>query len=211
MPDDKEFRTYSFEIKEFCQICGIDDDNGGNYSNLKKATKTLRDKSIWVQLENGSETTLSWIDQVTINKNNGVIELKISDMMKPYLLQLQEKFTQYTLYHVLAMRSRYSVRLYEILKSYEFMHGCEFTIDEFKKMMDAQHYKQHIDVRRNVLDIAEREINAFSDITISYTLAKTGRRFTKIKFYIKAKKDMDERMGTWKKIEERLEPKQVRK
>ena len=126
-------------------------------------------------------------------------------MIKPYLLHLKEQFTQYALYYILAMRSRYSIRLYELLKSYEYKHTCEFDIDEFKKLMDAQNYKQHIDLTRNVLKVAEREINEFSDITITYSFEKTGRKFTKIKFYIQTKKNLGDRIEAWKKIEERLE------
>ena len=68
MPEDQELKLYEFKIQEFCQICGIEEDNGKNYINLKKIIKSLRDKSIWLQMENGDETTLSWIDQVTVSK-----------------------------------------------------------------------------------------------------------------------------------------------
>jgi plasmid replication initiation protein len=185
-------------------ICGIDEDSGKNYENLKKAVKTLREKCMWIK-DGNTEFLFAWLEYAIIEHNNGTIKIKISDFMKPYLLQLKEHFTQYSLYYVLTMRSKYSLRLYELLKSYAYKRGCEFDLDEFKILMDAQnHYTRHSDFEKNVVDIAVNEINGFSDITVVYAFEKTGRKYTKIKFGIMQKKDFDERMQVLKKIDNRL-------
>ena len=66
-PEDTELKEYIFEIRDFCKICGLETDSGKNYKDIKQTLKSLRDKSIWITLEDGSETTLSWIDKITIN------------------------------------------------------------------------------------------------------------------------------------------------
>jgi plasmid replication initiation protein len=208
-PDDNELFLYEFKIKEFCEICGLHEHSGFHYSDLKKTIKELSDKSMWVTLPDGRETLLRWVERPFIEPNNGTVQIKLDNLMMPHLLQLKERFTQYMLYYVLAMRSKYSVRLYELLKSYEYKKHCEFEIEDFKKLMDAENYKQHIDLKRNVLDITMKEINEYSDINITYELIKTGRKFTSIRYNMQLKKGRDERMQTWQKIEQRLNPKQL--
>ena len=205
-PEDNDLHSYEFEIKEFCEVCGIDYDNGANYKYIKQTLKGLRDKSIWITLENGKETTLAWIDKVTMDKRSGVVEIKIDDMMKPYLLQLKEKFTKYSLYFTLALKSKYSIRLYEILKSYQKLEQCEFEIDHLKTMIDAETHKLFANFKAKVLDIAVREINDCSDILVSYELEKQGRKFNKIKFTLKPKfiEPIEESIRTWKNIEKIL-------
>ena len=203
-PEDIELKEHIFQIKDFCKVCGLNDDSGKNYTNIRQTLKDLRDKSIWVTLENGRERTLSWIDYVEMDKNNGSVTIKISDMMKPYLLQLKERYTQYELLYTLAMRSQYSIRIYELLKSYEYQNKKIFEIDELKKILFAEKYKLFGDFKRKVLDISMREINELSDITVIYKIIKESRKFAKIEFIIKLKKDLNEKMTTWVKIDEAI-------
>ena len=206
-PEDMELKEHIFRIKDFCKVCGLDNDSGKNYMNIKQTLKDLRDKSIWITLENSRERTLSWLDYVEMDKNDGSVTIKISDMMKPYLLQLKERYTQYELLYTLAMRSQYSIRIYELLKSYECQRGKIFDIDDLKKILFAEKYKLFGDFKRKVLNIAMREINELSDISVTYGVIKESRRFAKIEFIIKTKKNLDEKMTTWVKIDKTISKK----
>jgi plasmid replication initiation protein len=94
-------------------------------------------------------------------------------MMKPHLLLLKEQFTQFELLYTLAtMRSRYSMRMYELLKSYECQRQHAFGIDELKKSLSAEKYSRFPDFRRNVLDVAVKEINGLSDIRVAYRIER---------------------------------------
>lgn len=208
-PEDTELKEYIFEIRDFCKICGLEMDSGKNYKDIKQTLKSLRDKSIWITLEDGSETTLSWIDKITINKNSGSIKIKIDDMMKPYLIHLQKHFTSYELLYTLAMRSQYSIRLYEILKSYAYQKNKIFDIEDLKRTLSAENYIRFPDFKRYVLDIAIREINELSDLTIGYELTKESRRYAKINFSIQIKKNMRDRIKTWARIDEIINPEQI--
>jgi len=185
-PYDDEFNIFEFEIGEFCDVCEIDSKSGKNYSNVKQTFKNLADKSIWVKQDNGSEVLYRWFDYVTMNKNSGKIIVKIHDLMKPHLLNLLEKYsyTQYTLNYVLAMKSQYSIRLYELLKSYQFKNKCEFDIDEFKLKIGAEKYARHADFMRFVFTPAVKELEDLSDIKVTYSLCKTGKKYTRISFTV---------------------------
>jgi len=208
-PEDPEFDLYEFNIKDFCEVCGINSTSGGNYALLKEIIKRLTDKSIWIKLDNGDETVVRWIERPYINRKSGTIKIKLDELMRPYLLQLKEHFTAYSLYYTLAMKSKYSIRIYELLKSYENLSECIFEIEELKKHLSAEKYKIYKDFRVKVLDIAIREINDFSDIIVTYTIEKKRQKADKIYFNIKSKKNVKDRLETFKKIEKRINPKEI--
>ena len=208
-PNDEDFIHQDFSIIDFCRVCGIDYNNGKNYKNVKDTIKVLSDKSVWLLVESGTETLVRWINKAWINKKAGIIKVRLDDDMKPYLLQLQARFTQYELFYTLAMRSQYSIRVYELLKSYEYKRIWIFDIDELKCLLSAEKYNRYPDFKRYVLDISVREINDLSDLNVSYQVIKVGRKFGKLEFVISVKKDIDERVQTWARIEEILNPAQM--
>ncbi|MCL2593376.1 MAG: replication initiation protein, partial [Defluviitaleaceae bacterium] len=183
---------------------------GKNYKNIKEAIKTLADKSLWLLLDSGSEALIRWINKAWINKRSEIIKIRLDDDMKPYLLQLQHRFTQYELLYTLAMRSQYSIRLYELLKSYVYrFKNKDFDIDELKLLLSAENYNRYPDFKRYVLDTALREINDLSDIAIAYEPQKDGRRYAKIIFSMRVKKEYSERIQTWARIDEIINPAQI--
>lgn len=206
-PEDIVLKEQIFQIRDFCKVCGLETDSGMTYNYIRQTLKDLRDKSVWVTLDDGSEVILSWIDTVKLNKQSGEVSIKISEMIKPYLLQLKEHYTQYELLYTLAMKSRYSLRLYELLKSYEYQHSKIFDIEELKKLLSADNYTRFPDFKRKVLDIAMYEINNLSDLIIEYAIVKESRRFAKLQFSIKRKKELGEKAAMWAKITEKIDGK----
>lgn len=203
-PDDTELHEFEFSIVEFCKICGIDYANGKNYGNIKKTIKSLNDKSIWVPLKDGGETTIRWIERPYINKNSGTVKIKLDELMKPYLLQLHDRFTQYELLYTLPMKSQYAIRFYEWLKSYEWKKTVEMEIEDLKRMLNAEHYTRFYDFKKKVLEISMKEIADFTDLKVEYTLKKKGKQFTGIVFQIGTKHDLSERMSTLQKINQQI-------
>jgi len=62
-------------------------------------------------------------------------------------------------------------------------------MNEAKRLMNAEGYERHQDFRREVLDVARREINAATDITVSCAPIKSGRKITGIRFTFRHKND----------------------
>jgi plasmid replication initiation protein len=198
-PDNTIFPTFTFKISDFCRICGLNS-SGANYNYIRQALKKLRDKSIWIPLENGEEGTFAWFDAVRLSAKTGTVTVTLSSSMAPYLLQLKEHFTNYELIYTLAMKSQYSIRLYEILKSYEFKKQKIFYLDFLKENLSAENYKTYSAFKQNVLDICMKEINNFSDINVKFEGIKEGRKIVKIKFSIGLKKNVKDRLKTWENI-----------
>lgn len=181
-PSDSELKTYTFEIKRFCDICGLQAD--GMYDNLKEVTQKLSDKSFWFAKSADEEILLRWISSVRYQRRQGTITICISEDMRPFLLDLKKQFTTYHLFNILAFKSRYSLRVYELLKSYANLGTWEIDILQLKKMVDAEQYVNFKDFRNRVLNVAQKEIQKFADINFTYEAIAQGRRVDRIKFLI---------------------------
>ena len=198
-PNDKDFSGQVFSIAEFCRVCGLDDDNGGNYAYIKKTLSNLKNRWIWVTLDDGSEKTLGWVNTITMSRRSGFVKVEFDEGMKPYLLELKGKFTQYELVYTLAMRSQYSIRLYELLKSYQYKKQVTFDIDDLKRTLFAEVYTRGNDIKIRVLEPAINEINKLTDILVTYELFKDGKRFSEVGFRI-TQKNIGERLSAWSEI-----------
>lgn len=203
-PTDTELQEYSFSIKEYCQVCGIDYQNGKNYQNVKKSIKQLRDKSFWLQDKNGNDILIGWLQKVRINKSNGKITVKLDDDMQKFVVGMLNNYTQYTLLLTLPMRSSYSIRIYELLKSYSFTKQHTFDLEDLKKKLGATHYTRFADFRRKVLEIAIKEINFYTDIEINWKPIKKGKAVIQIDFDIK-ERDMWEKYFASSRAHEQIE------
>lgn len=210
--NDKEFKLYSFSIQQFCKVCGINYTSGKNYNDLKEAIKEIAQKVLWIRLPNGKEATVRWIEKAYIDRNTGTIEIRLDEDMKPYLLQLRDNFTQYELIWTLQFNSKYSIRLYELIKSIHY-HDLDpyertYDIDELKRLLDAETYKTYQHFKDRALQVAVDEINSTSDKLVSFVPIKDGRAVKKIRLHIESK-DQGERIKLRKAIEQDLGSNQV--
>lgn len=190
-PFDEELQLYEFNVKKFCDVCGIDNRNGTIYTNLKKHIKELADKSMWIETDSGIETLVRWIEKPYIDKKNGTIKIKIDNDLKPYLLQLTENFTRYELGYTMNFSSKYSFRLYELIKSLHYHKLEEYRyridIETLKKRIDATNYENYKDFNKRALKPAINEINAYSDTNITYNTIYSGRKVIAIELIISIK------------------------
>lgn len=208
-PYDEDFKLYEFSIQEFCKVCGMDGTSGKNYEDLKAAIKEISDKSIWITLENGKQTLVRWIEKPFIDPGSGSIQIRLDNDMRPYLLQLKANFTSYELIWTLRFKSKYTIRLYELIKSihYHDLKDYErtYTVDELRTLLGAETYKTYQAFKSRVLVPAVEEINAYSDKNVSYDVVKKGRAVEKIRFIISSKdsiealkihRDIEKELGT---------------
>jgi len=200
-PEDYDFLQVTFTIKEFCQICGTDEfnDSGKNYRGIKDALKSLADKSAWVEVKNGVHQLVRWVDTYIVTDRDGTITATLSQSIKPFLLSLSDHYSQAELRNYIALKSIYSKRLYDLLRSYIYS-GVEntrryifpeFEISDLKKQLNAENYTNFKDFRVNALERAKNEINAVTDIEMDFEHIKPGRKVTHIRFTLKLKSPPD--------------------
>ena len=195
-PTDDRFKEYTFKLKDLYEICGIHGND--SYTEIKKNIAGLRDKAWWITMEDPNEpgteceSRVSWFAVTRTNKRSGKFTVMFHPDMMPYLLELSHRradgggyYTQYTFQYVLPMKSQYSIRLYELLKSYQKNNmSWYFQIEDLKRLLDCRHYARFADFRRFALEPAIKEINEYSDIRIKHETEKDGKRIDTITFFM---------------------------
>lgn len=183
-PNDAINTEYVFSINEYCDACGINRNSGKTIEEVKNALKKLRDKSFYMLDEKGNYVLIGWLSKVRVDPKSGKIAIIFDEDMQKYLIGLYKNYTQYSLLCVLPMSSSYSIRLFELLKSYSGFNYKNFDIDDLKIRLGAP-YKNFFDMRRKVLDVAVKEINLYTDIEVTWQPIKKGRKVVKVQFDIK--------------------------
>lgn len=194
---DEDFTPYTFEIRDFCKVCGIDSIGGNNYETLKAALKELSDKSLYIMVDRNTEKLVRWLDDVTFYKDRGLVSVTVGKAMKPYLLHLHENFTKYELVYTLRMKHSTTPRLYELLKSYHFNDLKPYTVtldlEELRKLLDAEKktYQEYKYFKRYIIDKSVDEINSQTDIVVSVNPIKKKRIVYALEFHIERQKTAD--------------------
>lgn len=188
---DKPQYVYTFDVKMFCKVCGIDYNNGKNYANIKNIIQQLSDHSFWIE-NNGVKILLRWIDSAKIQEHSGKISIRFSPEITPYLFDLKEQFTQYELYQILAFKSSYSIALYELLKSHAFKEELIISIEDLRHYLVIEDkYKEFVNLRRRVIEPSIKEINDFTNLKVTWTGSKKGKHYVSLTFKISIKQQWD--------------------
>ena len=191
--NDLPDQVYDLSIDEVCSVMGIEYDAGGTYYKRIKDDLLKLTTRIWVKFPDRSEGTVSWLSDAYIIPLSGTVQIKFHERMTPFLFELQNRYTQYQLSEVLVFNGKYSIRLYELIRSFltqdELRDGREkeisFTVDELRELLSAEKYKDFPEFNRSVLKKAVAEINQCSDvIRISYDTYKAGKKVSKIVFIV---------------------------
>lgn len=186
-PTDEEFKEYKFKIKDFMTLLGIETQT--KYTEIPKITRELMKKVFEIK-EGKDIIQLSWLSSARYKTGEGLVILKFDSSLKPYMLQLKELYTCYKLENILSLKSKYSLRLFEILKSNQFKTFWEINLEEFKKLLGANEksYSIYQNVKNRILIKAQKELKEKTDIYFDFEEIKTGRKVTSIKFLIKSNK-----------------------
>ncbi len=127
---------------------------------------------------------------MTYVDSNGLIVLYLSNEVISLISRLSEQFTKYHIEQVSDFRSKYSIRLYELLIKWLNVAKTEkYSVNDLRSKLglDATEYSTMSNFKSNVLDRAVSEINKHTDITVDYDQFKKGRVITDIQFRIKSK------------------------
>lgn len=188
--DDKDFKGYQMEIKTFAEKLGFSETN---IEYTKEVCRNLRLKGAF-EIENDNEWKLYNIfSSFGINKKTNMISFSFADDMKSYLLELKRNFTTIqNVEYIKQFDSKYSIRIYALLKDYRKMAQRDFEIAELAQMFKLpKSYENYTDLYRFVLSPAIKEINEKSDLWLSEPeiIGKIHKKITHIRFHFGNKAD----------------------
>lgn len=118
-------------------------------------------------------------------EGSGTIQAKFNDDMRSFLLELKEKFTLYLITVFLRLRSKYSTQIYELLKMRQGIYRLHMTVGEFRHSLGLENkYERFWQLKRRVLEQAQKELREKADIYFTYNVLRTGNSPEAIEFYI---------------------------
>lgn len=202
LQEDTDFKTYTCNVVDLARFLGISKDN--IYRDIQDLSLNLMKKSIFIRDNNprkGNKKNYKifhWIDY--IEYKDGTITFKLSESLKPYLLGLEELFTRYSYEALIDLPTNYSIRLYELLASWQnttFRNVPKtnytdipieynefiFTIDYLREYFNcSDKYPNTGDFIINVIDKAVKAIEKNTFMKVSYRKVKQGRSISHIVF-----------------------------
>jgi plasmid replication initiation protein len=215
---DTDLRTYSCHVTELAAFLEIPQDNV--YRDIDILSSSILKKIIYIKdkdkprKRNGEYNykKFPWVDY--FEYNNGIITIRLSDKLKPYLLGLNALFTEYGLKDVLFLPTANSMKLFDLLKSYEYTINTHsprfnsaslypqvpkanneliFSIPYLKNYFNCEDkYPATKDFIKWVIAASVANINHNQEnMRVSYRVAKEGRKIGYVLFKINAWGDSD--------------------
>ncbi|MFD2719910.1 replication initiation protein [Hymenobacter monticola] len=188
--NDKPGTMYLVRVRELEHLTG----RQWNYKQLLDSTEQLNSRIYHIE-DKAKVLQISLLASAEYLKGKGVIELEISEKMRPYLIDLKSNFTSYHLQAALSLTSKFAKRIYQLVSQWKDVgHTKTYTLDEFKYMLnlkdpkgkEPEQYVAIANFQRDVLKVAINQINEHTDLRVSYELLKSSRAYDRIKFYVNA-------------------------
>lgn len=170
-------------------------DESEAYKQLADASKQLFNRQfsyIDRYADTDAVTVSRWVNEVTYVNDKGMVVMYLNRNVINMISRLEANFTQYLLEQVSDFKSKYSIRLYELLIKYRDIETSKkFEIAELRSKLglNEDEYKLNAVFKRDVLDKAVKEISSKTDIQIKYEQFKEGRTISHILFKFIKKKE----------------------
>ena len=157
------------------------------YRDLRESVSRLFERSIVLRSSDRTSRT-RWVQKIDFMDSRGVIGIRFSKDILPFLSNLSIEFTKYLASDLIGVTSTYAIRLYELIVQYRTIGKREISIADLRWMFELQNkYPVWSDLKRWVIDQAIKEINEFSPLSVTYEAKKTGRKITHIQLKFKQK------------------------
>ena len=186
-PEDEDFKRYVVNVSDFAKLAKLS--KSELYKELRDLAENLKSKVLVIpnhfDPDTGKHVDLvtSWFSDALITANGqGYFAVEISRNLKPYLLKVKREFFKFRLQQVMQMRSAYAIRLYQFAKRWEFKRKYLVSVAELRGIMGALHpagrgktktaLGNYADFKRRAVQTAVDEINAKSDIFLSFVEVK---------------------------------------
>lgn len=184
-PDMKVLDTISFTVEEFCSIFDIKKNCA--YGRINKVSDDILSRVIHIERKknNGKRNWIKFQWLTYMELKDGNIYIEFNEKLKPYLLNQQENrgYTKYLFTNLFNIKSKYSIRLYELLKQYHIIGNRTILFEKLIKLIGYSGkncvYKYF---KRDTLLPILKEINNNTDLEIIFEEIKEDHKVIKLKF-----------------------------
>jgi hypothetical protein len=183
----------------------IDINDGKGLRRLERSRLQLLKSTCEYAQPNGAWRGITVFSEIEWEPGTATLSFEFNEKMRPELIDLQTKFTQYRLSMYRKIKSKYAKDIYEKLSVWlRNYRQHKYNLDELHTMLNTPKYVRdsYKRFRENILDPAVAEINEKTDWTIEYAVEKkrlydkkTGKRRMKTSDIIFIRTDEDAPSG----------------
>ena len=176
---------------DYMQAFGVE--RHAAYESLKKAVMGLYRAEWGYKYINDKGKTVVRYERFTQSaeyvENGAEVKFRFADAIIPMLVELERNFTTYEIEQVANLQSRYAMRLYEFLIRFKTSKKLEISLEDlrFRFGLLEHEYQLMSDFKKRVLDLAVKQINDNTDITVKYEQHKKGRNVIGFTFIFRYK------------------------
>lgn len=183
--EDEDFKEYIFKVTDLNDKLGVK----LNRNSLKNIAESIMSKPLKIKKEDNGFLVINWISSFEYVGKNGEIILSFDPKLKPYLLEMKEKFLTFDAGNLFKLSSSYSKRIYTMLKQNQFKGKHFFNVEELQDILIVPKSLIKWDnFKRRIIDPAVKSINEDTDLIIDYEITeKSGKKVIGIEFTIKQK------------------------
>ena len=178
--NDEDFKDYIFSKKELEKKTG----KKWNSKQLKETVDGLFEKPILIREDENRWERFHWFSY--FKYDNGTITCRFDKALKPYLIELKERFVVSDIKHILPMKSSYSKRIYLLLKEYSKIGHRTFQTESLQDILKVpKSFKVYSEFKKKVLKRAETDINKFTDLEVKLSETRRNRKIVNITYTIR--------------------------
>lgn len=191
--EDEELKPYIITIKALAELLDVPASN--IYRDIEDITDDIIHNPVYVREERDGKTVgfikIPWVTRCEYKSDVGVA-LKLNEELKPFLVNLKEHYTQYTLQEILAMKSVYGIRIFELLQSKIMKKRIpkdgitiRIPVQDLRECCGCEEkYPAFGNFKNKVIDTAVKEINRVTMFKVDYSYIKNGRSVSAIEFHV---------------------------
>ena len=113
-------KYYTITFQEFSKLTGVNMMRSSYKPHIQQLVENLENRTFWVPDGPDSLKTISWVSKGSVvNFREKTIKMRFNPDIWKDIAQLTSNYTSYSIEYLLMMQSTYSMRIYEIVLSYD--------------------------------------------------------------------------------------------
>ena len=166
-PDTNEFEELDLTVNEFIEYFELKSWGGNQYCALSDAISMLKSFRYTV-----GDEEIVWLTEDS-NADGQNIHLSLHESLAPFLLNLKRNFSKIYYENIKNMKSKYSLRLYELLASMKGIGELQLKLKAAYETICDNNYISKSEFVTHVIDPAVEEINDCTDLNVTYRFEKS--------------------------------------
>lgn len=186
----KEQSMYEVDFQDceetYMELSKLDDFLGKKHFSKTEVVKIIAGIPKGIYFNNGLKY-VSVFDYIEYDEDTLTIEFRISEIFRPFLFDVLEKFTVLQLKELSTLNSVYSQRLFEFASKNKNLKKYLMPINDFKEYFKIPKSYSMCNIDQTVIEVAVNEVNLKTEFNISTSKRKNKNKITHIEFEIQKK------------------------